>query len=96
MDEVGCPLCDFRSPTTPLLLSHLRSVHSSDPQFNVTCGINGCTVSSRSFSALYSHIYRHRPNEGVVSKRVFSNSSQLRLNDTASATFIDSDDHNIG
>lgn len=63
-----CPLCNFQSPTIPLLLSHLRIVHASDPRFHVTCGINGCTVSSKSFSALYSHIYRHHPDEGVVRK----------------------------
>ncbi len=66
-----CPLCNFESPTIPLLLSHLRSVHASDPRFHVTCGIGGCTVSSRSFSALYSHIYRHHPNEGIVQKGTY-------------------------
>lgn len=64
-----CPLCNFHSPNIPLLLSHLRSVHSSDPHFVVTCGLDGCTVSSRSFSALYSHVYRQHPNIGVVKKR---------------------------
>ena len=53
-----------------LLLSHLRSVHASDPQFHVVCGVGGCTVSSKSFSALYSHIYRHHANVGIVKKRV--------------------------
>ena len=64
-----CPLCNFDSPNVPLLLSHLRSVHSSDPNFLVTCGLSGCTVSSKSFSALYSHIYRHHHNIGIVNRR---------------------------
>lgn len=63
-----CPLCNFESPTIALLLSHLRSVHASDPRFHVTCGIGGCTVSSKSFPALYSHIYRRHPNEGIIKK----------------------------
>ena len=63
-------MCNFQSPTIYLLLSHLRTVHGSDPRFHVTCGISGCTVSSKSFSFLYSHIYHRHPNEGVVKKGV--------------------------
>ena len=35
-------MCSFEAPTVRLVLSHLRSVHSNDPQFNVMCGISGC------------------------------------------------------
>lgn len=74
-----CPLCGyFEYPTVPMLLSHLRTVHSNDPRFHVTCGVGGCTVSSRSFSALYSHIYRHHPDVGIVKKREFALSSQAQ------------------
>lgn len=69
-----CTLCSFESPTIPLLLSHLRSVHASDSRFHVTCGIGGCCVTASSFSALYSHIYRNHPDVGVVKRneRVFA------------------------
>lgn len=62
-----CPLCTFEAPTVTIVLSHLRAVHSSDPHFRVTCGLDGCLTTSSSFSALYSHIYRHHP--GIVKKR---------------------------
>lgn len=63
-----CSLCGcFEYSTIPMLLSHLRIIHSSDPRFHVTCGVDGCSVTSRSFSALYSHIYRRHP--GIVKKR---------------------------
>ena len=51
-----CPLCTFQFSSVGDVLSHLRLVHSSDPHFVVTCGLDGCAKSATSFSALYSHI----------------------------------------
>ena len=59
VSEKLCPLCSFEAPTVAIILGHLRTVHSSDPHFLVICGLDGCATTSRSFSALYSHIYRH-------------------------------------
>lgn len=39
-------------------LSHLGLVHRNDPSFVVTCGYNGCSETKKSYSALYSHVYR--------------------------------------
>ena len=56
-----CPFCSFVFTNVREWMSHLRGAHSSEPHFNVTCGVSGCATTSRSFSALYSHIYRwHR------------------------------------
>lgn len=65
---VLCPMCQFQSPTLALSLNHLRLVHGSDPRFSVRCGIGGCTYTGRSFSALYSHIYRKHSDVGVIQK----------------------------
>lgn len=62
-----CPLCSFEAPAISYILSHLRTVHSSDPCFRATCGIGGCAVTSKTFSALYSHIYRRHPE--IIKKR---------------------------
>lgn len=62
-----CPLCTFEAPDVTIILSHLRTVHSNDPHFIVSCGLDGCTTTSRSFSALYSHIYRRHPD--IIKKR---------------------------
>ena len=59
-----CPLCSFEAPTIAVVLSHLRTVHSSEPNFCVVCGLGGCASTSKSFSALYS---RHHPD--VIKKR---------------------------
>ena len=63
-----CPLCVFESCSRRLQLSHLRTVHSNDPRFNVQCGLGGCGYTATSFSALYSHIYRHHKDEGIITR----------------------------
>ena len=55
-------------------LKHLRLVHRNDPRFLVQCGIDGCSYSGRSFSALYSHIYR--THKQLIQKREGSVSLQ--------------------
>ena len=67
MGQKLCPLCVFEAPTVNSLLSHLRTVHSSDPHFRVSCGIAGCSTTANSFSALYSHVYRRHPD--LIKKR---------------------------
>ena len=62
-----CPICTFQACSFTIILSHLRLVHSNDPNFSVICGLDGCATTSKSFSALYSHIYRHHPE--VIKKR---------------------------
>ena len=63
----SCLLCEYIGRSIRLLLSHLRSIHSSDPHFYVCCGINDCSYTAVSFSALYSHIYRRHSH--VISRR---------------------------
>ena len=36
---------------------------------NVICGIDNCSHTSTAFPALYSHIYRHHSNAGIVNRR---------------------------
>ena len=67
--NVKCQLCVFEARSIPLVLSHLRSVHSSDPGFNVTCGVQGCARTFTRFSTLYQHIYRHHNVPGIVEPR---------------------------
>ena len=62
-----CLMCTFDAAHMQNVMTHLRAVHSSDPNFVVTCGLNGCSTTSRSFSVLYSHVYRHHPD--ILHKR---------------------------
>lgn len=58
ISEEKCPTCSFEAPTVKLVLSHLRSVHSSDLRFHIMCGIDGCARTYRKYSGLHSHLYR--------------------------------------
>ena len=54
-----CPICDSTTSTLAEWFSHLRSSHSRDPSFRVTCGIDGCNNTYSKFSSLNTHVYRH-------------------------------------
>ena len=89
----ACPICaTFVAPSLPYLLSHLRLVHSHDPRFNVACGLDGCTYSARSFSALYSHIYRKHQTSGAIQPRHLGDSS---LRERNSLPIDQSDGHSV-
>lgn len=60
---VKCQICDLLSPNFRLHVSHLRLVHSKDCNFDVNCGIKGCSKRFLAFSAFNTHIYRHHRSE---------------------------------
>ena len=66
-----CPFsgCIFEAMSMSSILSHIRLVHASDPNFSVPCGIEGCCKTNNSFSALYQHIYKKHKNAGVIQAR---------------------------
>ena len=63
-----CPMCSFQAATVRIVLSNLRIVHSSDPRFNVVCGIDRCSQTFHTFSALYFHIYRQHKTSGIIQR----------------------------
>lgn len=68
----SCPFadrCKFMAASISLVLSHLRAVHSSDPGFVATCGIDGCSSTLKSFQSLYQHIYRRHRDSGIIGRR---------------------------
>ena len=62
-----CSSCNHITHSARLLLSHLRTIHANDVNFFVICGIDDCSFAARSFSGLYSHVYRHHPQ--IICKR---------------------------
>ena len=71
-------MCVFEAPSVALLLSHLRLLHSNDPRFLVRCGIEpGCSYTARTFSALYSHVYRKHKQAGIISSRSSNTGSEV-------------------
>ena len=60
------PLCSYQVLKLKQLVSHLRLVHSGDPNFELVCGIGGCQQKFCTFSAFNSHVYRiHRAALGL-------------------------------
>ena len=95
-----CPLCDFNCPTRNLWISHLRSVHSTDDDFCVTCDINGCGLSYKKCSSLVSHVYRqHRESLVVTAAKqpssVTFEGEHSGINESASSIFFDWEEDNL-
>ena len=63
-DVYGCykPECShLHFMSFKKLLAHIRSRHSHDPNFLVTCGRPGCSKTYKFFSSFKSHIYCNHP-----------------------------------
>ena len=59
-----CPYCveeDFTAPSETLLLTHIRLVHSLDPNFSIQCSYDGCSRTFKSFRTYQNHCLTHRP-----------------------------------
>ena len=55
-----CTICNrFASSTLKRVLRHIGSVHSFEPGFQVTCGIEGCTRTYSNFRSFQKHLARN-------------------------------------
>ena len=58
---IPCNMCNAVLDNFGLVISHFRRVHREDPNFFVTCGINGCRRTYKKFYGYRSHVHRvHR------------------------------------
>ena len=53
-----CALCNSRSPSLTLWMSHVRLVHVSDTEFRLSCPVQGCCSVYSKVNSICSHIYR--------------------------------------
>ena len=83
--DFKCLLCSYTADTIQSILSHVRTFHANDANFCVLCGIDGCATTSRSFSALYSHVYRHH-YELIKKRGKYSNFSTV--SDTSGSNHV--------
>ena len=52
-----CPVCyRFSAPTFRSVLTHIGSVHSWEPNFSLTCGIEGCPRIYTSYRSYRKHL----------------------------------------
>lgn len=78
-----CPLCNTRSPSIHLWMSHLRQVHSSELNVSISCPVDECSLVYSKVNSLCSHIYRHHK-----SKDLHTHSSSVLLDSSTSSTTI--------
>ncbi|XP_049519397.1 uncharacterized protein LOC125943886 [Dermacentor silvarum] len=62
MNVKHCSMCPFFSCQLARVITHVRRVHSAEPNFNVYCGIEGCANKYTNFNSYRSHLYRHHRN----------------------------------
>ena len=66
MGCLRCQLCQiFCSLNIALLLSHLLKVHSSDPQFYITCDASGCQCTFTNTNTYKSLLNRAHKDLGL-------------------------------
>lgn len=52
-----CPLCaDFSAPSLQLLLRHIGQVHANCESFKITCGVDHCKSTFKSFKRFRAHL----------------------------------------
>ena len=62
-----CSLCNARSPSISLWMSHVRLVHQSDSDFSLSCPIQGCDAVYSKVNSVCSHIYRRHKLDSTAS-----------------------------
>ena len=62
MAEFTCSCCNsFKSLTLRTLLNHYFIVHRNEPNFQVTCNVDGCPVTFMKYNSFYKHVHKqHR------------------------------------
>ena len=53
-----CSLCNTRSPSISLWMSHLCQVHRSEVNISVSCPVDECNALYSNVNSLCSHVYR--------------------------------------
>ena len=55
----SCTICHrFASSTLKRVVRHIGSVHSFEPGFQITCGVNGCARTYTNFRSFQKHLTR--------------------------------------
>ena len=58
MSPLVCPLCGEQSePTMTKLLHHIRLFHAEEPNFSITCSLQGCQKQFKNYYTFRNHLY---------------------------------------
>ena len=85
-----CNVCQqFASRTYPKLLRHIGTVHSFDPHFKLTCGLDGCPRTYTKYRSFQKHVTRHHKHV-LSSQTRGSITTNVMPNTEAEKSFFDS------
>ena len=91
-----CQLCSYRCLTWRCWVRHVFEAHSNEPHFSFTCGIEGCSTTFKTYSALSSHLNRKHTNATIVSQQenpsVCCNTSLEHSNESDSSLMTTGED----
>ena len=87
-----CYCSSFAGNTFKKLLSHIKFIHSHEPNFTIACG--DCGQSFQKFNSFKSHIQR-KHNTNIIAERQ-ENDVDVEDNDNLDANSIDEEDHAEG
>ena len=67
-----CPYCcgQYAVPSESILLSHIKMVHSSDPDFIIHCPADDCCRTFTNFRTYQNHCLTHRNRVSVIAEEV--------------------------
>lgn len=86
-------LCESRSSSLSLLMSHLRLAHASDADINLSCPVRECSSRYSNVNSVCSHIYRkHRAHLTESSSSSLSreeSSAALSREESSAALSVD-------
>lgn len=95
MPVVECWIChSFAAPSLKAIIRHIGSVHSNDPNFNVCCGIQGCSRRYKNYHSFRRHFYRKHHNSTVTrNNTTYSNDLSTEDEDENASSGIHDDLH---
>lgn len=80
-----CPFCsDFFAPTISFLLTHIGRAHANSSNFQITCGVEQCEATYKSFRRFKEHLKRKHPDqvESTVNRDLLPSTNIMHCTDT--------------
>lgn len=90
--KFSCTICNsFSSSTLKKVLRHIGSVHSFEPNFQITCGVDGCARTYTNFKSFQKHLSRRHEtvfenNVDVSTPDLLQSASQVEIQESANTS----------
>ena len=96
-----CPICGKKWNSCQEFYVHVRLRHQNEPNFNLTCNIQGCGRQYKKFRSYQQHVYRYHKHVTATKQEYdqgesidFSNANDMEI-DSDESQSSDNDDVQI-